>query len=417
MTASLIITICVLLLLAYVFDISSAKTKIPSVILLLLLGWIVGQFTSLSGLSIPDLSPALPVLGTVGLILIVLEGALELELNRSKLPLIGKASLMAVLPLTAISFVLALCLQHFTGTPLKTALANSIPFAIISSAIAIPSARNLSAQQSEFVTYESSLSDIVGVLFFNFITLNETINGHSVLDFFSELGIMLVVTVAATLGLTYLLSKIRHHVKFMPIILITVLIYAVSKIYHLPGLLFILILGLFIGNIDELKTLRFIRRMQPEILNKEAGKFKEIVTEFTFLIRALFFLLFGYLIQTSELLDAGTLVWSVGITVFIFTVRFILLKIVGLPPRPLLFIAPRGLITILLFLSIPSAQAIGIVNKSLVIQVIILSSLVMMVGMMFSKKEEEAPAVTSDAHNDAAGTVVLTDPTRQQEEM
>lgn len=416
MTASLIITICVLLLLAYIFDISSSKTKIPSVILLLLLGWIVGQFTSLSGLSIPDLSPALPVLGTVGLILIVLEGALELELNRSKLPLIGKASLMAVLPLAGISFGLALCLQHFTGTPLKTALANSIPFAIISSAIAIPSARNLSAQHSEFVTYESSLSDIIGVLFFNFITLNEIINGHSVLDFFSELGIMLVVTAAATLGLTYLLSKIRHHVKFMPIILITVLIYAISKIYHLPGLLFILILGLFIGNIDELKNLRFIRRMQPEILNKEAGKFKEIVIEFTFLIRALFFLLFGYLIQTSELLDAGTLVWSAGITASIFIVRFIMLKIVGLTARPLLFIAPRGLITILLFLSIPSAQAIGIVNKSMVIQVIILSALVMMVGMMFSKKEE-APAATSDAHNDAAATVVLTESTQQEEEV
>ena len=40
-TTTIIIIICTLLLLAYVFDISSTLTKVPSVILLLLLGWMV----------------------------------------------------------------------------------------------------------------------------------------------------------------------------------------------------------------------------------------------------------------------------------------------------------------------------------------------------------------------------------------
>jgi hypothetical protein len=39
MTVQLIITLSVLLLFAYIFDISAAKTKIPSVVLLHLLGW------------------------------------------------------------------------------------------------------------------------------------------------------------------------------------------------------------------------------------------------------------------------------------------------------------------------------------------------------------------------------------------
>ncbi|MFZ9956948.1 MAG: sodium:proton antiporter, partial [Flavobacteriales bacterium] len=81
MTTTIIITICVLLLLAYVFDISSALTKIPSVILLLLLGWLVKQTVDLLNINIPNLNPLLPILGTIGLILIVLEGSLELELN------------------------------------------------------------------------------------------------------------------------------------------------------------------------------------------------------------------------------------------------------------------------------------------------------------------------------------------------
>ncbi|MBK8723784.1 MAG: hypothetical protein IPL95_16470 [Saprospiraceae bacterium] len=79
MTYTIIITLSILLLLAYVFEISSSKTKIPSVILLLLLGFFVKQISQSFNIIIPDLNPILPTIGTVGLILIVLEGALELE--------------------------------------------------------------------------------------------------------------------------------------------------------------------------------------------------------------------------------------------------------------------------------------------------------------------------------------------------
>lgn len=393
MTSSIIITICVLLLLAYIFDFSAAKTRIPAVILLLLLGWIVGQLANYMGVTIPDLNPVLPVLGTVGLILIVLEGALELELNRSKLPVVGKSFIMAVVPLLVISFGLAWCFRYFTGTSIKMGLANAIPLAIISSAIAIPSARNLPAKAREFVVYESSLSDIIGVLFFNFITLNTEITSQTGVDFLIDLGLILVVTVIATVALAYLLSKITHHVKFVPIILLTVLIYDIAKHYDLPGLLFILVLGLFIGNMDELKRFRLVQLLHPEILSREAKKFKELIIEFTFLIRSLFFLLFGYLIESHELLNPATLAWSAGITAAIFVLRFIILKLLRMHDRSLLFIAPRGLITILLFLGIPATQSISLVSKSLVIQVVVLTALVMMIGTMISKKE---PVVASD---------------------
>jgi len=79
MTLTIIIIFCSLLLFAYLFDITSSKTKIPSVILLLLLGWMVKQLTMLFEFDIPDLTSVLPVFGTIGLILIVLEGSLELS--------------------------------------------------------------------------------------------------------------------------------------------------------------------------------------------------------------------------------------------------------------------------------------------------------------------------------------------------
>lgn len=390
MTTSIIITVCVLLLFAYIFDITSSKTKIPSVILLLVLGWCVKEIATLLGIKIPDLSPILPILGTIGLILIVLEGSLELEFNKSKMPLIAKSTIMSFSTMIIVSFGLAFAFQYTGEITLRVALINAIPFAIISSAVAIPSAQYLITKNKEFITYESSLSDIFGVIFFNFILLNQSYGLQSFGNFFIELAIMLIVTFFATLVLAFLLSKIKHHVKFAPIIIMIVLIYAITKSYHLPALIYILLFGLFLGNLDEMKHNKFIQRLKPDILDKEVLKFKELTTEITFLIRALFFLLFGFLIETSELLNSKTIIWALGITFSIYAIRFIFLKLSKLPIQPLVYIAPRGLITILLFLSIPIEQTTEFANKSLITQVIIISALVMMFGLVkHSTKKNE----------------------------
>ena len=134
--------------------------------------------------------------------------------------------------------------------------------------------------------------------------------------------------------------------------LLIVLIYSISKIYHLPALIFILLFGLFLGNLDELKGFKLINKLQPDILDKEVHKFGELTTEIAFLIRALFFLLFGFLIETAEILNIDTILWAILITAGIYLLRAAFLKFMKIEFLPILFIAPRGLITILLFLSI-----------------------------------------------------------------
>ncbi len=390
MTLTIIIAICSLLIIAYLFDLTSSRTKIPSVILLLLLGWAVRQLTSLFDLQLPDFSSVLPILGTIGLILIVLEGSLELEFNKSKIRLIKKSVLGAFIPMIAMAFSLAYLFQYFGSFSLKDSLVNAIPLCVISSAVAIPSVRNLAASDKEFIIYESSLSDILGVIFFNFIALNEIFDARTFSHFGLQFIIIIFVSFIATIGLSFLLSKIEHHIKFVPIILLVILIYAVSKTYHLPALIFILIFGLFIGNLDELKRFKWIERFKPDELDKEVKKFKELTIEGAFLIRALFFLLFGYLIETSEILNSETILWATGIVFLIFIFRTVQLLLSNIPLRPLLFVAPRGLITILLFLSIAPTQNISLVTKSLIIQVIIITAFIMMLGLMLSKGNKEA---------------------------
>ncbi len=385
---TLIITICSLLLIAYIFDLTSSRTRIPSVILLLALGWAVKQLSIFLGIQIPDLTSLLPIFGTIGLILIVLEGSLELEINKNKFSLIKKSILVSIIPIIALVTGVAYALQYYGGGSLKTCVINAIPFCVISSAIAIPSVAHLSKHNKEFIIYESSLSDIFGVIFFNFVALNAVIDLSTFGNFGLDLLLICVISFIATVGLSVLLSKIDHHIKFAPIIILVILIYAVSKQYHLPALIFIMLFGLFLGNLDELKGFKWTKNIDLENLKNEVSRFKEIVVEGAFLIRTLFFLLFGYLIETSEILNTETFVWAIGIVAGIFFIRMIILLVSRLPLTPLLFIAPRGLITILLFFSIIPSQQLPLVNKSVIIQVIILTAIIMMFGLMASKRDK-----------------------------
>jgi Kef-type K+ transport system membrane component KefB len=399
MNFGIIIVICTLLLLAYIFTVSSSKTKIPSVILLLILGWVVKQGSFFFNIVIPDLNPLLPILGSIGLILIVLEGSLELELNKKKLPFVGKTFVTAIVPLIITALIVAFAFSYVLKVNFKDGLINAIPLCIISSAIAISSVGHLSAFNKEFAIYESSLSDIIGVLFFNFIVLNSVIDLNSVMHFGLQILLMIGISFIATAFLALLLSKIDHHVKFAPIVLLIILIFAISEIYHLPALIFIMFFGIIMKNFDELERFEWIKKLKPRQLDREVQKFKELIVEAAFLIRSLFFLLFGFLMKTEDILNPETFGIALGISALIYLIRAIQLAYFKVKLMPLLFIAPRGLITILLFLSIPEINRIPFVSKALIIQVIIISALFMMIGLIFNKTEKKETKNFSKAEN------------------
>jgi len=387
MTINIIIIICVLLLLAYIFDLTATKTRIPSVILLLFLGWSVKLLSKQLNFYIPDLEVFLQIFGVLGLILIVLEGALEIEFDRSKFQLIKKTSLISFISLIALSICIAIVFQFFQSGNFRDGLINALPFCVISSAIAIPSVKHLSKYRNEFIIYESSLSDIIGVILFNFLMYNSIVDFLSVAEFTLQLAILAIISFVATIVLSVLMSKIEHRVKFAPIIILLILIYALSEILHLPALVFILVFGLFIGNINRLQQFRYIEKLKPDIIDKEVTKFYELIKETGFIIRAIFFLIFGFIIETSELFNVSTFLLSSIIVALVFIFRIAILKLFKIKLFPLVFISPRGLLTILLFLIIPSEMQIGIVNKSVVLQVIVISTIVMMIGIMLTKRD------------------------------
>ena len=175
----------------------------------------------------------------------------------------------------------------------------------------------------------------------------------------------------------------------MPIILLILMVYAITKAYHLPALLFILFIGLYLGNLELFYKNKWLKRYDIYDLKKEVTKFHDLIVEGAFLIRSLFFIIFGFLIAPSDIVNPKTILIALIIVAVIFLIRYFQLLIFKLPFKPLLFFGPRGLITILLYVSIPSIFSFELINQSLIIQVILLTAMLLMLGLIFFNEPDE----------------------------
>ena len=253
-TLSVLFVLPLLIIFSYLFDTFARKTKFPAVILLMITGILIRTACNVYGYTDFDfLENLIPVLGTIGLILIVLEGAVELEINREKLPLILKGFLAALFILIANIWILQWVFGVLFQMEHNEAVLYAIPLSIISSAVAIPSAAGLISKEKEFVTYESTFSDILGIMIFNYairqFESDQSLIGGTALV---SLGLQILGVIVISLAITYilfrLLQQIHHHVKFFLILALLILVYAFGKLFHLPALVTIFIFGIFLSN-------------------------------------------------------------------------------------------------------------------------------------------------------------------------
>ena len=376
------------ILISYLFELIGSKTRLPSVVLLLFFGIFLRILADWGFFTLPEMDAMLPALGTVGLILIVLEGAMDLSVSQEKIGVIRQTMLSAGIQISIQIGIIAVIFSFLTDAPLLQTLLNAVPFGVVSSAIAIPSARNLSPERREFVIYESAFSDILGIFLFNFLLVSIESGRLAVGRFGLDLLLTVLLSVASCLILALLLQKIRHKVKFLPIISLLLLAYALAKMWHLSGLLMVLLFGLFINNTDLLRLTRLPQRLlKNDNLKNELPLFKNIISEVTFVARTFFFLLFGYTVQAGQLFESQSLTLAGLIISAIFVVRlsyFFVAK--GHLPKSLILVSPRGLITILLFLSIPIQWRLPELSNVVLMLVVLFSALLLTVGLMVSSK-------------------------------
>jgi NhaP-type Na+/H+ or K+/H+ antiporter len=392
----LIMALAGIVILSFFFNIISKKTNIPSVLLLIGLGMGIKAVMDIYSKTDSDLNldTILEVLGNVGLVMIVLEAALDLKLERDKLGLILKSFLVANLGIVGSMFALGGFFMYiFPSTNLYTALVYAIPLSIMSSAIIIPSVGRLTGKKREFMVYESTFSDILGIMVFYFmIGADGGAGGGSIFwEITLNIGGTVVLSVIVAYVMVYLFQHLKMQVKLFLIIAVLMVLFAIGKFFHLSSLLIILAFGLVLNNTDI-----FFRGFLSKLFDKEKvapilHDFHNLTLESAFLIRTFFFVVFGLSISVSSLYNWEVAVNSIIIVAVLYIIRYILLKVFAKEFLfPEVFIAPRGLITVLLFFVLMKSDSINIpdFDTGLLLYPILITSIIMMVALISYKGEK-----------------------------
>ena len=386
---NLIIEFSVIIILSFLFNGLSKKTNVPAVLMLIALGlglqYVLKYFTSES----VDFFPILEVLGIVGLIMIVLEAALELELKREKLFPILKSMAIALIGLMASAWAAASILYYYIPEmTMQSAWLYATPLSILSSAIIIPSVSGLKKQKKEFHIYESTFSDILGIMLFYFLTgkLNPA-EDSGLIGFGGNFLLTVVISLLASYAIILVFQQIKSQVKLFLLIAVLLLLYALGKKMHLSSLIIILIFGLIIANMKLFFQGRLSKWLNYEKAHQIYHELHTITAETAFVVRTLFFVIFGLTIAITSIFDWQVALISSLLIASIYGIRFVLLLIFeGKDVIPQAFIAPRGLITVLLFYAIPAEAQIATFEPGILLFVIIGTSLIMTFAMIYEKK-------------------------------
>jgi hypothetical protein len=374
----------------------SRISRIPSVLLLIATGIGMQYLAVYFHIIVPPTGNYLEILGTVGLILIVLEGSLDLKLTKERMPLLLRSLATAFFSLAISAAVITSLLHYIIGVPWHAAIINSIPFSVISSSIAIPSVIHLAKAKKEFIVYESTFSDIIGIMVFNFMISERNIGVEAFANFGISLMAIIGISIVSCLMPLFFIERINLHVKFFLVFAVLIAVYTVGKMLNLSSLLLILAFGMAIKNSERVLRGKLARWFNTGKLDSELEQLHLVTAESAFLVRTFFFILFGFSFQLQMLQGSQTWISGLIIVVLLMIVRLINLKVFARGSLlPELLIAPRGLVTILLFFSIPETYRLPEFNEGILFFVVIITSILMMFGLAFTSQAKKPAEPTA----------------------
>ena len=121
-----------------------------------------------------------------------------------------------------------------------------------------------------------------------------------------------------------------------------------------------------------------------------------ITAETAFVVRTFFFIIFGWSVFLGSLLSFKVIGMGVVIIAIIYLVRVVILFVFNGKDIILqLFLAPRGLVTILLFFAIPQELSVGKEFQGVLLFVVLVSCLIM-AWSLISYKNKAAKTQGSD---------------------
>jgi len=340
-----------LLVLAFVANRLFRITRVPDLVILLMMGLLLGPV--LKFVDVSRFKTFTNLLGDLALILILFEGGLELRIKDTLRHFPGGV-LLAFLGY-GLSFGLVAGAAHWTlHIGWHAAFLLGGVFGCTSSTVVMPVLQQMNVREPVRLTLllESAIGDIIGVLTVSSL-IDITPDQPVAKLFLSGLAVRVIVAVVLAIIAGVAWSRLWPRLspqRFSNALSfgIVVGIYAMSQAAGGSGLLAVLAFGLTLGNVPG-QTID----AQPGML--------EFHSELSFLVRSFFFVLLGAEVEFVSIYYAwpmlgilGALVVSRALAVWIS--RVALRDITADDREVIFFMFPRGLITAVLAVEVTNAR-------------------------------------------------------------
>ena len=394
-----------LIFLAHLFNALFEYTKIPTVLLLILIGITIGPIT---GLATPeDLGSFGSVFTTITLVVILFESGTGLRISALKSS-IGSATLITVvnflLSATAVTALLMLC----TSFDWQTALYLGFTLGGTSSAVVIPMVKQLKlADKSQTILFlESAFSDVL-CLILGLAVLQSIESGAVDISAISvnilvSLFVALLVGALLAIVWSFILQTFLQKLKnaMFTSFALAFILYGVCETLGLNGGIAILAFGIVLGNLEYYSHLSLIKKIFRDHTVGISNTDRNFFSEIGFILQTYFFVYVGMSLKFGDLklLAIGAIITLVIFGLRIFANRFLLSKntphfdkqIVGI-------MTPKGLVaavlaSIPLQMGLPFGVEIQSIAYAVVFFSIILCSVMVIIEKYKASKEAEHEA-------------------------
>lgn len=325
-----IIGLAVLFFLGHALNWFFIKTKIPDLLLLVGLGYVLGPVMGV--LQPEDFGKVGAILSTTALIVILYEGGLHLKANdlvKSSLPAAG----LSVLGFVLIVGSAALTAYTIGFQSWPVALLLGLGVGSTSSAIVIPMVKPLSIKDDSktILSLESAFTDVLAIVIFLVIVDAVASGVFSMQKLLMGIGpnTLLSGVIGLVSGSVWALIKKR----FAPILTMAfageawaLLTYGLIEFAQYNGAIGVLALGFSLANLDRLP--RFMKSQLSSVPVSYSDL--SLLGEITFLLRTFFFIYLGILIRFS---NTRIVLLAMLISVLIFVTRYIAIRLLMRPKK------------------------------------------------------------------------------------
>ena len=338
-----------LLVLAVIANRLSKLTRVPDIIVLLLIGITLGPI--LHWVNPDGFKSVITILGTLALILILFEGGLELRL-RDALRYLPAGLLLVVLSF-GLSFGLIALISHaLLHLQWLDCFLLGAALGCTSGTIVIPALQQIDTPDSvkTTLTIEASLGEIIAVLVVGSL-LNLSGDQSVIAGVATNFSHHLLISVLLGVGIGAAWSRLWPLIANLPygnILNLGVVlgVYSVGDFFHGSGLLTVLIFGVTLANLPR----------TPH-MTRQGARMLAFHAEFSFLVRSFFFVLLGIV---AEFISRDYIIPIVGIIAALTLARYAAVWgsrwVVHGATREetelLFWMLPRGLVTAVLALEI-----------------------------------------------------------------